>query len=321
MEDMLGRKVNYLRISVTDLCNMRCKYCMPERGIPKKAHDEILSIEEIFQVVKAGYKLGIDKVRITGGEPLIRKGILKLIESIASLESIKDIAITTNGALLKQYAASLKAAGLKRVNISLDTLNEQKYTEITRGGRLGDVLEGIEAAKAVGLFPLKLNVVVIGGFNDNEVEDFVKWTQDEAIDVRFIELMPIGQASNWAKSNFISNEVIKERLPELIPIYTGDRSSPAKYFKLSNGSGKVGFINPISSHFCKYCNRIRLTADGRLKPCLHSNQEIDIKTVLREDEERLEEVLQKAIQAKPAAHHLNEADNQPIYRDMFRIGG
>ncbi|MFZ5966386.1 MAG: GTP 3',8-cyclase MoaA [Bacillota bacterium] len=321
MEDQVGRRINYLRVSVTDLCNLRCRYCMPEEGIEKKRHGEILSLEEIFEIIKASVTLGVNKVRITGGEPLVRKDIVSLIENIGKLEEIKDIALTTNGVLLKQFAQDLKNAGLMRVNISLDTLKEDKYKEITRGGRLEQVLDGIEEAKKAGLYPIKINTVLIGGFNDDEIERFAQLTVDEEIHVRFIELMPLGQASSWAKSNFLSNAFIKEQLPDLIPVHEGDKSSPARYYKLPGAKGKIGLINPISSHFCKYCNRIRLTADGRLKPCLHSNQEIDLKEVVRERKDDLREMLTKAILQKPQQHTLNQLDNEPVERDMFRIGG
>lgn len=321
MKDASGRNINYLRISITDLCNLRCMYCMPQDGIEKKHHKEILSLEEIYEVTKIAVDLGVDKVRITGGEPLVRNGIIKFIESIAQLEGIRDLAMTTNGLLLKEYAQELKNAGLDRVNISLDTLKDEKYKEITRGGNLKTVLEGIEAAKKVGLNPIKINTVIIGNFNDDEVEDFVGLTLKENIEVRFIELMPIGQASTWAKNKFISNSTIKDRISELMPIYDGDKHSPAKYYRLPGGVGKIGFINPISSHFCKYCNRIRLTADGRLKPCLHSNQEIDIKTALRHNIGDLRKLLEEAILSKPSQHTLNDLDHEPIVRDMYRIGG
>lgn len=320
MKDTLGRRINYLRVSVTDLCNLRCKYCMPEKGICKKEHEDILSLEEIFQVVKASVELGIDKIRLTGGEPLVRKGLVELIESIGKLEGVKDLALTTNGIMLKNYAKDLKAAGLNRVNISLDTLSAEKYHDITRGGSLKNVLEGIEEARKVGLEPIKINMVVIGGFNDHEVGDFAKLTT-EGMDIRFIELMPIGQASSWAKHNFISNEQIKNQIEGLIPAYDTDKSSPAKYYKLSGASGKIGFINPISSHFCKYCNRMRLTADGKLKPCLHSDREIDIKAILRENKGDLRKTIEEAILAKPNKHKLNEKNYKPIARDMVRIGG
>ncbi|MBS3995249.1 MAG: GTP 3',8-cyclase MoaA [Alkaliphilus sp.] len=320
MIDALGRKINYLRVSVTDLCNLRCRYCMPIEGIRKMSHNQILSLEEIFKVVEAAVDLGINKVRLTGGEPLVRKGILQLVEKIATLNGVDDLALTTNGLLLKKYAKDLKDVGLKRVNISLDTMNKEKYHEITRGGDLIEVFEGIEAAKNVSLCPIKINIVVIGGFNDNEIVDFAELTK-EGIDVRFIELMPIGQASSWSKSHFISNDAIKAKLPDLIPETDGDKSSPASYYRLTGASGKIGFINSISSHFCRYCNRIRLTADGKLKPCLHSNQEIDIKPFIRQGKKELTGAIRDAILAKPTEHSLNETNNKPIIRDMVRIGG
>lgn len=320
MKDTLGRNINYLRISVTDRCNLRCMYCMPEEGVCKKEHRDILSLEEIYEVVKAYSELGVNKVRITGGEPLVRKGLVDLIRNISRLSSIKDIALTTNGILLEKYAHDLKDAGLKRVNVSLDTMNEKKYSYITRGGKLGDVMKGIDTASKAGLEPIKINTVLIGGFNDDEIDDFVALTKDKDIDVRFIELMPIGQASNWAKKHFISNKTVLERVPELIPAGSDDPSSPAKYYRLPGGQGKVGLINPISHAFCNTCNRIRLTADGKLKPCLHSELELDVKAALG-DRDRLQDVIAQSIMRKPMQHNLNNEDNRPIERDMYRIGG
>lgn len=318
MKDTLGRSINYLRISVTDRCNLRCMYCMPEEGICKKRHEDILSLEELYQIAKVFAELGVTKVRITGGEPLVRKGLPQLVENISKLEGIQEIAMTTNGVLLSKYAEELKAAGLNRVNISLDTMNAEKYSYITRGGKLEDVLAGIEAAKQVGLLPVKLNIVLIGGFNDDEIESFVQLTMDRNIDVRFIELMQIGQAAHWAKKHFISNSEILKRVKELQPIQMEDPSSPAKYYRLPGSKGKVGLINPISHAFCGSCNRIRLTADGKLKPCLHSEAEIDIKEALRKGE-GLHDIIKKAIFNKPAHHNLNT--DKPIQRDMYRIGG
>jgi cyclic pyranopterin phosphate synthase len=320
MKDTIGRNINYLRISVTDRCNLRCMYCMPEQGICKKEHREILSLEEIYETVRACADLGIRKVRITGGEPLIRKGLTELIEKISKLQGIEELALTTNGILLSKYAKELKLAGLNRVNISLDTMNAEKYSYITRGGDLGDVMSGIHAAEEAGLNPIKLNTVLIGGFNDDEIENFVNLTLDRPIDVRFIELMPIGQAGHWAKKHFISNAEILNRVKDLQPIQSNDPSSPAKYYKLPGASGKVGLINPISHTFCGSCNRIRLTADGKLKPCLHSEEEIDIKEVLKKGE-GLQDVIRKAILRKPVEHNLNCQANKPIERDMYRIGG
>ncbi len=321
MKDKHNRNISYIRISVTDRCNLRCSYCMPQEGIIKKQHSEVLSLEEIYQVVHACTFLGISKVRITGGEPLIRKGLVSLIEKLSKLEQIKEVALTTNGILLPKYAKELKEAGLKRVNISLDTLNSDKYREITSFGKLQDVLAGIEAAKKVGLTPVKLNTVLIGCFNDEEIEDFVKLTIDEPIDVRFIELMPIGQAAGWAKSRFIPNTTVLDKCSDLAPVESIDASSPAKYYRLPNAKGRVGLINPISHGFCADCNRIRLTADGKLKPCLHSDDEIDIKTLMREKNGSLEDAIKEAIYSKPLQHELNQKDSKPIDRDMFRIGG
>lgn len=326
MRDCFGRSVNYLRVSVTDRCNLRCRYCMPEEGIAKKKHEDILRFEEIYDVVEACTRLGIDKVRLTGGDPLVRKGLADLVRLIASLGTIRDLALTTNGVLLEKYAAELKKAGLKRVNISLDTLNEEKYRHITRCGSLKDVLRGIEAAMEAGLYPIKLNTVLTGGFNEDEIKDFVNLTVDRDIDIRFIELMPIGPAAGWTRENFVSNELVLKTCSELKAEESMDKSSPARYYRLPGAKGRVGLINPMSHQFCGDCNRIRLTADGKLKPCLNSDQEIDIKAVLRDSnstdkKEKLLETIKTAIDAKPEKHGLNEKDSKPIERAMFRIGG
>ncbi|SCG84545.1 Molybdenum cofactor biosynthesis protein A [Proteiniborus sp. DW1] len=318
MKDSFGRSINYLRISVTDLCNLRCKYCMPEKGICKVEHKDILSLEEIYEIAKVFVSLGINKIRLTGGEPLTRKGFVNLVEKLGNLDGIKDLAMTTNGILLKKYARDLKSAGLNRVNISLDTLDEEKYSQITRGGRLKDVLDGIDVAKSVGLTPIKINTVLIGGFNVNEIEDFVNLTRADEIDVRFIELMPVGEASKWAEENFVSNEVILDKVNTLKSVERLDPSSPAVYYKLPGAKGRVGIINPISCKFCDYCNRVRLTSQGKLKLCLHSNEEIDLKDKLRQGED-IEKIILNAIKQKPEAHHLE--DGQYITDSMYQIGG
>lgn len=318
MVDLYGRKINYLRISVTDLCNLRCKYCIPEKGIKKLEHKEILTLEEIQKVTEKFIDIGVNKVRITGGEPLVRQNILKLVEGIGKIHKVKDLAMTTNGTLLKEYAKSLKNAGLSRLNISLDTLNEDKYSKITKVGKLKDVLEGIEAAKKEGLGPIKLNVVLIKDLNENEIEAFVNLTKYEDIDVRFIELMPIGDLKYWSLNKYLSNQVVLERVPSLMEIKSGDISSPAKYYKLPNAKGRVGLINPISCKFCENCNRIRLTADGKIKSCLHSNDEIDLKKILRDGKD-ITELIVKVIESKPKEHGLN--DGNYIKRNMTAIGG
>lgn len=318
MQDNYGRKINYLRVSVTDLCNLRCSYCMPAEGVLKKAQREILTLEEIENIVRAAVKMGIDKVRITGGEPLVRNGIIQLIDNLAKIKGLRDLALTTNGALLKKYASDLKQAGLNRVNISIDTLNPAKYQEITRLGNLDNVLEGIQAAKEVGLGPLKLNVVLIGGFNDDEIEDFVNLTLKDDLEVRFIELMPLGEAGAWVQSSFISNETVLHKVPRLIPLPFKGHGTVARMYKLPNGKGKVGLISPISSHFCNYCNRIRVTPDGKLKSCLHSNQEINLKGVHPDE---LPKLIFEGIKAKPTKHHISTHEYSETKRNMNEIGG
>ncbi len=320
MLDGEGREINYLRISVTDLCNLRCRYCIPEEGIIKKCHSDILSMEEIEEIVKVSTKLGVNKVRLTGGEPLVRRGIVGLVQKISEIPGINEVALTTNGTLLGQYAKDLKKAGLKRVNISLDTLQEDRYEYITNGGKLKNVLEGIRAAKEVGLTPLKLNVVLVKGFNDDEIDDFINLTIENEYDIRFIELMPIGDNGDWSKEHCISNNIVLEKYPNLIPIINKDKSAPAQHYKLPGAKGRVGLINPISSHFCSSCNRIRLTADGKIKPCLHSNDEVDIKTDLREKRDILP-IIVNAVKIKPKEHHMNEKNYNPINREMVQIGG
>ncbi|ABR50177.1 molybdenum cofactor biosynthesis protein A [Alkaliphilus metalliredigens QYMF] len=320
MKDTFQRSINYMRISITDLCNLRCQYCMPEKGIYKKTHQDILTLEEIEQIVRIGAENGINKVRITGGEPLVRKGVIGLIKNISNIPGIQDIALTTNGLLIKKYGEALKDAGLKRINISIDSLRPDRYKEITRGGDLSQVLEGIQEALRLGMTPVKLNVVVIGGYNEDEIEDFANLTVDDPIDVRFIELMPIGEASGWAKDRFLSNEEVKSKIEGLVPIIT-DATSPARLYRLPGAKGRVGFINPISSHFCESCNRIRVTSDGKLKPCLHSNHEIDLLRVARENPEQIGAVLSNGIQLKPEKHYLYTNKHEMSARSMSEIGG
>lgn len=320
MIDSFGRKINYLRISVTDLCNLRCKYCMPENGIDKKCHEQILRNEEIIEIVRVMSELGITKVRITGGEPLIRKGIVDIIKEINELEGIEEIVMTTNGELLEDMAEELKVAGLDRVNISLDTFDPEKFKEITRRDSLAKVLRGIEKAIQVGLSPVKINTVLMGGINDDEIENFVALTIDKPIDARFIELMPIGEASDWNKERFISTSEVLKRVPSLYPVVGKDISSPAKYYKLHDSIGTVGLIDPISCSFCNNCNRIRVTSDGKLKLCLHSDVEIDLLGALRSGDD-LKQLILSRIKEKPEKHLMETEDFTPITRNMNRIGG
>lgn len=319
MKDLYERKINYMRISITDLCNLRCVYCMPEEGVEKHAHTKNLSFEEIIGLIKAGVAIGVDKIRLTGGEPLVRHGIVDLVRQIGEIPEIKDLTMTTNGILLPKYAKDLKEAGLKRVNISLDTFDPEKYHKITRWGQIEDVLAGIEAAKAAGMHPIKINTVLIKGFNDDEIEAFVNFTKNQDVDVRFIELMPLGESSGFAEHQYLSNDEVLRRMPELQPANESDKTGPAEYYQLPGAKGRVGLINPISKHFCAQCNRIRVTTDGKIKPCLHSNFEID-SSALRKEGKSYQEILIQAIEAKPERHHITE-DDKHVLRNMNEIGG
>ena len=319
MKDNFDREIKYMRISVTDRCNLRCRYCMPADGIENLGHDKIITFEDIERIVKAAAKLGISKYRITGGEPLVRKGIVTLIERLSKIDGVEELAMTTNGILLGKYAEELKKAGLQRVNISVDSLIYQKYEEITRGGDLDAAFEGVNAAIKVGLAPVKLNVVVMKGFNDDEILNFVQLTFNHPIDIRFIELMPVGCPEMDEKYQFMSSDEIRKKLPDLI--HLPDRDGVADYYKYPGAMGKIGFISPMSHEFCGTCDKIRLTADGKIKPCLHSNREIDLHPALAEgDDAVLEETLREAILSKDQKHHLNEGAD-PIKRDMNKIGG
>lgn len=319
MLDRFGREINYLRISLTDRCNLRCEYCMPKEGIKNKIpHCELLTLEDLYKITSAFVKVGINKIRFTGGEPLVREGAVDLIGKVNKLDGVKEVTLTTNGILLGKYIDQLAHAGVKRLNISLDTLDAEKYRKITRGGDIGKVLSGIEKAKELGMGPIKLNTVLMGGFNDDEIPDLVELTRDGTVHVRFIELMPIGEASSFAKSMFLSNQEVLRRVPELEPAFREDPSSPATYYKLPGGKGKVGLINPISCKFCTNCNRVRLTSTGKLKLCLHSNREIDLREVLRDGGD-LERTIRDAILTKEEEHHLE--NEEYITRNMNQIGG
>lgn len=319
MKDNQGRSIDYLRVSVTDRCNLRCIYCMPESGIEKKEHMDILRYEDIIKVVRAAALIGIKKVRYTGGEPLVMPDIDKLIHETAKLPGIKDIAITTNGHLLYDMAEDLKKAGLNRVNISLDTLDRNKFKSITRIGDLDKVLNSIYKCITLGINPVKINTVLMHGINDNEIEDFINLTKEIPIEIRFIELMPIGEGIKlYNKRKLTSNEVLAAH-PELIPVKTKPGSTAELYTTLG-AKGKIGFISPISCKFCSSCNRIRLTSTGYIKPCLHSREEISIKEYLH-SEVALAAVLKSTILNKPLEHHLTEEKESRSEKMMYQIGG
>ncbi len=324
--DNFNRPISYLRISVTDRCNLRCVYCMPLEGVPCRSHDEILRYEEIELIVRAAASLGISKVRLTGGEPLVRLGFVELVRMLARIPGIDDLAMTTNGTLLARYAAELAQAGLRRVNVSLDTLQPERFRQITRRGDLATVFEGIAAAREADLVPLKVNTVVVRGLNDDEVVDFARLTLEDDWHVRFIELMPLGTNTSWADSGYVSvgemRRWIEDALGELVPAKVRFGNGPARYYRLSSAIGTIGFISPISEHFCYQCNRLRLTADGRLRPCLLSDYEMDLRTPLRQGASLTEvrELLIRSIGAKPERHHLDESI-APRERAMSEIGG
>lgn len=313
MKDRFGRNITYLRISVTDLCNLRCKYCMPESGVKSLCHSDILSIEEIVEIVKVASKNGIKKIRLTGGEPLVRRGFINLCKQISEINEIEDIAITTNGVHLKEMADELFENKVRRINFSLDTLIKEKYNDITRRNDFDKTMESLFYAIKKG-FKVKINVVLIGGFNDDEIQDFVNLANEYDLEVRFIELMQIGETANWSKDKFVSNKIVLEKVPELE--FDGV-SGVAKIYKIKGRKGRIGLISPISCSFCEDCNRIRLTSDGKLKPCLHSKDEINLKGLSGEE---LEEVFKRGIYEKPEKHHLEDGKSESA-RDMNKIGG
>lgn len=325
--DRFGRSITYLRVSVTDRCNFRCVYCMPPEGIKWQSHDSIMRYEEIASVVRVAASLGIHKVRLTGGEPLVRFDLPDLVHMIAEIPGIEDISLTTNGFLLERTAAALKDAGLKRINVSLDTLNPEKFARITRGGKLETAWRGLEAADKVGLSPIKINAVAMRGVNDDEIEDLAKLSVTKGWEVRFIELMPVMNQQPWGagfpdpEETFLSIPDIKKVLEPhgLAPVLGNSDDGPAREFRLAGGSGRLGFISPLSNHFCQQCNRMRMTADGNFRPCLLQDVEIPFLAALRAGEPVLP-YLQRAIESKPLGHELSQ-DRLPVGRCMQQIGG
>ena len=316
MTDRFGRNISYLRISVTELCNLRCRYCMPEEGVCKKRHEEMLREDEMIQAVEAAASLGITKLRITGGEPLVKKNIVSICRRAAAVEGIREVCLTTNGILLPALAVPLKEAGVKRLNISLDTLDAEKYAYITRTGSLSQAVEGIRAAMDAGFEKVKLNTVLIGGFNEEEIVPLAELTLRYPIDLRFIEMMPMVEGG-FGPEAFLPKTRVLEVLPQLEeqPADGG----VARLYRLPGALGRVGLISPVNAHFCAACNRIRLTADGKLKPCLHSAEEYSIKGL---DREGMRSVMERAIYNKPAWHgELNAQNPSHAGRNMNQIGG
>ncbi|MFV0503539.1 MAG: GTP 3',8-cyclase MoaA [Lachnospirales bacterium] len=318
MIDRYNRKINYLRISITDKCNLRCKYCMPE-DVKYLDMNEVLSTEEINTIIDILTELGIDKIRITGGEPFVRPDFLEILNIIGS-KNIKQFGITTNGLLLKKYAPALQKANVNRINISLDSLNCHTYEKITGSDRFHTVLEGINHVYDLDFAKIKINTVLMKDINDKEILDFINLTKDRNIDVRFIELMPIGNEIGFQKENYLPLEHILDICSELRETEDQEPSSPSKHYTLPNAKGRVGLIRPLSSKFCKDCNRIRLTASGNLKLCLHHNDEINIKEIIKNNsKEDAKKIILDAINLKPKEHYLE--DNKYIDKSMHSIGG
>jgi GTP 3',8-cyclase len=324
--DGFSRPITYLRISVTDKCNLRCIYCMPEGGLPWLSRDEILSYEEIAQIVAAAASVGVRTIRLTGGEPLVRRNLERLVEAIAAIEGIDDVALSTNGLLLEAQLSALLAAGLRRINLSLDTLRADRFESIARRPGLDTVLRAIDAAIAAGLAPVKINCVVMRGKNDDELADFAQLTRERAVFVRFIEVMPVLENVELQRDAYVSSDEILERISEieeLHPVIGPHGNGPARYFAFSGAAGAIGVISPLSHDYCERCNRVRLTADGRLRLCLFGDHALDLRSPLRQGatREQLASLLASAMLIKPERHHLRLGESSSRMRAFSEIGG
>ncbi len=335
LTDLFSRTISYLRLSLTDRCNLRCIYCVTEDErnglLTKLAAGELLSYEELLRIVGVAVDMGISKIRITGGEPLVRRGVMDFITQMAAIEGLDDIRLTTNAVLLEKYASKLYAAGVKKVNISLDTLQPERFEKITGCDRFAAVWKSIEKVVELGFSPVKVNMVVMRGINDDELLDFAKLSLERPLQIRFIEFMPIGASSRWNKDTYMSADEIKERisvLGSLTPTTKGKADGPARVYKLGaeSSEGTLGFISPISHHFCDRCNRLRLTSEGRLRSCLLSDKETDLKSVIRNGctDDEIRETMLAAIRNKPKGHQMAEMIKQQggdCHGRMSRIGG
>lgn len=324
--DGFNRRIEYLRISITDRCNLRCCYCMPDEGIELIPHADILTFEEIIRVVQVFATSGISKIRLTGGEPLVRRGVVDLIHRIGQVQGIDDLSLTTNGVLLESFAERLSAAGLKRINISLDSLRPGKFHQITRRDAFHRVWAGIEKSLQAGLYPVKLNVVAMRGFNEDEIIDFARLTIERPLHVRFIEYMPAGEGQTWKPEDVLTIDQIRERIETLMPLSeenSENHNGPALTYRWEGARGRIGFISPVSRHFCQRCNRLRLTSNGKLRPCLFSDDEVDLRRPLRNgcDDRKLGELLELALRRKPRGHAINTPYFKKCQRNMSSIGG
>ena len=313
MLDSFAREITYLRISITDRCNYRCRYCMPEEGVEKRAHGDICSLEELRDMAAAAVRCGVKKIRVTGGEPLVRRGAVDFCRMLAEIPGVEELCLTTNGSLLAEQAVALREAGVTRLNVSLDTLNEERFRAITRAGTLSDVLRGLESAECAGLEKIKLNCVLLGGINDDEIADFAALTRAHDWQVRFIERMPMGCGKAFGA--YLPARTVLERCPELEAV---SHDGVAACYRFPGAKGTVGLIAPMSHAFCSECSRIRITADGKLKPCLHSGEEISLRGLSGDE---LEAAIRRGILMKPERHHMDETGVTETHRGMFAIGG
>ena len=323
--DPYNRHLNYLRISITDRCNLKCIYCVPRDLIPRLSHDDILTYEEILRLVRIGIKLGISKIRVTGGEPLVRKGVYGFLSDLSGIDGLADLSLTTNGVSLKANLKKIKAAGIKRINISLDTLNRTKFERITGFNLFDQVWQGIEMALEMGFHPIKLNIVALNGINDDELTDMARLSFEYPLHIRFIEYMPIGESQIGNGPLLLAPEIKKRIsvLGSLIPVTNTIDDGPAQRYHFEGAAGEIGFIHALSHHFCDRCNRLRLTARGRLRPCLLSDHHEDVKEVMRTGgtDEELMEVFFKAVRHKPSDHNLAIQNPSRVCGQMSSIGG
>lgn len=323
--DPYNRHLNYLRISITDRCNLKCIYCVPGDLIPRLSHDEILTYEEILRLVRIGIRLGISKIRVTGGEPLVRKGVYDFLADLSGLGGLADLSLTTNGVSLKANLNKIKAAGIKRINISLDTLDRTKFEHITGFDLFDQVWQGIEMALEMGFHPIKLNIVALNGINDDELTDMARLSFDYPLHIRFIEYMPIGESQIGNGPLLLAPEIKKRIsvLGSLIPVPKTMNDGPAQRYHFEGAAGEIGFIHALSHHFCDRCNRLRLTARGQLRPCLLSDHHEDVKGIMRTGgtDEQLAEIFFKAVRHKPSDHNLAMQNPSRVCGQMSSIGG
>ncbi len=327
LKDHSNRTIDYLRISVTDRCNLSCVYCKPRTQVKMTPHQDILRYEEMLRIVRIAVPLGISHIRVTGGEPLVRRGVLGFIAELGAVAGIEDISLTTNGVLLAGMSQGLRDAGITRLNISLDSLDPRRFREITGSDAWGLVWQGIASAEETGFSPIKINMVPVKGVNDDEIADFARLTLDRRLHVRFIEFMPIGANDRWHKDACVTSDqvraIIEREIGPLQPFLTKGSAGPSDNYQAPGARGVIGFISPISKHFCASCRRLRLTADGRIRPCLLSDTEIDIKSPLRGgcSDEELERLLRFSLEIKPERHYVTENPAACSQRIMSRIGG